>query len=92
MLRAEDGSLTIFGLMIFLLMLTAGGIALVIMRSEVDRTELQYAADRGTLAAAGLEQTRSAEEIVKDYIRAAGLEPARWLGTAQPPRLVRRAA
>ena len=74
LLRAEDGSLTIFGLMIFLLMLTAGGIALDIMRSEVDRTELQYAADRGTLAAAGLDQTRSAEEIVKDYVRAAGLD------------------
>lgn len=72
--RREDGSLTIFGLLIFILMLTAGGIALDIMRSEVARTELQYAADRATLAAAGLNQTRTAEEIVKDYVRAAGLD------------------
>ncbi|CTQ49999.1 TadE/TadG family protein [Jannaschia donghaensis] len=72
--KREDGSLTIFGLMIFLLMMTAGGIALDIMRSEVKRTELQYAVDRASLAAAGLDQTRSAEEIVKDYVRAAGLD------------------
>lgn len=72
--RREDGSLTIFGLLIFILMMTAGGIALDIMRSEVKRTELQYAVDRASLAAAGLDQDRDAEAIVKDYIRAAGLD------------------
>lgn len=72
--RREDGSLTILGLLIFILMMTAAGIALDVMRSEVRRAELQYAVDRAVLAAADIEQTRSAEEIVKDYIRAAGLD------------------
>lgn len=72
--RREDGSLTIFGLLVFILMMTAGGIALDIMRSEVRRTELQYAIDRAALAAASLKQTRSPEDIVRDYVRAAGLD------------------
>lgn len=72
--QREDGSLTIFGLFVFILMMTAGGIALDIMRSEVRRAELQYAVDRAALAAASLKQTRTPEEIVKDYIRAAGLD------------------
>ena len=72
--QREDGSLTIFGLMVFMLMMVGGGIALDIMRSELKRTELQYAVDRAALASAGLDQNRDAEAIVKDYIRAAGID------------------
>ena len=72
--KREDGSLTIFGLMVFMLMMVGGGIALDIMRSELKRTELQYAVDRAALASAGLDQNRDAEAIVKDYIRAAGID------------------
>nr|WP_281494216.1 pilus assembly protein TadG-related protein [Jannaschia sp. S6380] len=71
---AEDGSLTIFGLFIFFIMMLAGGIALDIMRSEAERTELQYAVDRAVLAAAGLDQERESEAVVRDYLRAAGLD------------------
>lgn len=72
--RSEDGSLTIFGLVIFVMMMVAGGIALDVMRSEVERTEMQYAVDRAVLAAANLEQGRDPEAVVKDYLRAAGLD------------------
>ncbi|CTQ33882.1 VWA domain-containing protein [Jannaschia rubra] len=83
--RREDGSLTIFGLFIFLMMLIAAGVALDIMRSEVARTELQYAIDRASLSAArlrdrqsldaaGMAAPRDAQEIVRDYVRAAGLD------------------
>lgn len=73
-LRAEDGALTVFGLIIFVIMLFAGGLALDLMRSEADRTKLQYTIDRASLAAASLKQSRDGREVVKDYLRAAGLD------------------
>ena len=39
--KREDGSLTIFGLMVFMLMMVGGGIALDIMRSELKRSTAQ---------------------------------------------------
>lgn len=72
--KSEDGSLTIFGLVVFVMMMIGAGIALDVMRSEVQRTELQYAIDRAVLAAAGLDQTRDSGDVVKDYVRAAGLD------------------
>lgn len=73
--KDEDGSLTIFGLVILGLMMVGAGIALDIMRSEVERTEYQYAIDRAVLAAADVDQSRDGETVVRDYIRAAGLDP-----------------
>ncbi|WGH79286.1 VWA domain-containing protein [Jannaschia ovalis] len=70
----EDGALTIFGLFIFILMMVAGGIALDLMRSEVNRTALQNTADRAVLAAASATQPRNARDVVRDYLRAAGLD------------------
>ncbi|MFO6465565.1 pilus assembly protein TadG-related protein [Jannaschia sp. KMU-145] len=64
--------MTIFGLFIFILMLVGGGIALDLMRAEVNRTELQYTVDRAVLAAGSLDNTRDGREIVQDYLRAAG--------------------
>jgi Flp pilus assembly protein TadG len=75
LMRGEDGAMTIFGLMIFLMMLLAGGIALDLMRSEVDRTELQYTIDRATLAATSLERTEDARDVLRGYLEAAGLPP-----------------
>ena len=70
----EDGSLTIFGLLIFVMMMLAGGIALDIMRSDARRTEVQSAIDRAALASASLDQERDSEEVVRDYLRASGLD------------------
>ena len=72
--RREDGAITILGLVMFSLMILGGGMALDIMRSETRRAEMQNTVDRAVLAAAGLDQTRSGEEIVRDYLRAAGLD------------------
>ncbi|SFI86527.1 Flp pilus assembly protein TadG [Jannaschia pohangensis] len=71
----EDGSLTIFGLIMFFLMMVGAGVALDIMRAEVARTDLQNAVDRAVLSAASKKQTRDAETVVKDFVRAAGLDP-----------------
>lgn len=71
--RAEDGSLTILGLLLFVMMLAAGGVALDTMRAERQRAALQTTIDRGTLAATSIAQTRPGDEVMRDYLRAAGI-------------------
>jgi Flp pilus assembly protein TadG len=73
--RDEDGSLLIFGLFCFVMMLLLAGAALDLMRFEERRTKLQNTVDRAVLAAADLNQTLDAKEVVKDYFRKAGLTP-----------------
>ncbi|UWQ17496.1 TadE/TadG family type IV pilus assembly protein [Jannaschia sp. M317] len=72
--RQEDGALTIFGLLLLIMMMVAGGFALDIMRSEVDRTNLQNAVDRAVLAAAALEQDRDPRTVVEDFLRASQVD------------------
>lgn len=56
------------------MMMVAGGFALDIMRSEVDRTNLQNAVDRAVLAAAALEQDRDPRTVVEDFLRASQVD------------------
>jgi Flp pilus assembly protein TadG len=69
----EDGVLTIFALFSFLLILMVAGIGIDLMRFERDRTQLQSTLDRAVLAAADLDQTLDAENVVRDYFDKAGL-------------------
>ncbi|MEM7488846.1 MAG: pilus assembly protein TadG-related protein [Pseudomonadota bacterium] len=69
----EDGAMTILGLMIFVMMVLAGGIAIDLMRSEADRARLQSTVDRAALAAASVAEVDEASEIVKNYERASGV-------------------
>lgn len=71
--RAEDGSLAIFALILFVLMAMMGGIAVDMMRHEQTRTALQQTIDRSVLAAAALNQQRQPEAVVTDYFAKAGL-------------------
>lgn len=73
-LRAQDGTVTIFGLMMFVLMVGVGGIAIDVMRYETQRVQLQYTLDRAVLAAAALDQTLDPEAVVMDYFATSGLE------------------
>ena len=73
--REEEGSLLIFGLFCFVIMLMLAGVALDLMRFEERRTVLQNTIDRAALAAADLQQTLPPKEVVKDYFRKAGLAP-----------------
>lgn len=66
--RAEDGSMMIFGLFIFVAMLIAGGMGVDFMRAERERAELQYALDRALLASASLSQRLEPEDVVRDYL------------------------
>lgn len=71
--RNEDGSLIVFGLVLFMLMLMMGGMAVDLMRYEQRRTALQQTIDRSVLAAASLTQGLDPETVVNDYFEKAGL-------------------
>jgi Flp pilus assembly protein TadG len=73
--RDEEGSLIIFGLFCFVIMLLVAGIALDLMRFEERRTTLQNTVDRAVLAAADLNQTMDPKAVVADYFTKAGLTP-----------------
>ena len=50
--RDEDGTLIVFAVYIFILILMIGGIGIDLMRFERDRSQLQTTLDRAVLAAA----------------------------------------
>jgi Flp pilus assembly protein TadG len=72
----ERGSLTIFTLLLFVLMVMMGGFAIDLMKYEQTRTQLQNTLDRCTLMAASLDQKLSAQEVVTDCVGKAGLGSA----------------
>ena len=69
----EDGSLIVFGIYVFLIILIFGGVGIDLMRFERDRADLQYTMDRAVLAAADLDQTLDPEAVVRDYLDKAGM-------------------
>ncbi|NNE88278.1 MAG: hypothetical protein HKN27_09405 [Silicimonas sp.] len=76
----ETGSLTIFSLFIFILILFMAGMAVDLMRYEHERTGLQNAMDSGVIAASSLSQgvdfdAEDTERLVKDYVAKAGYDP-----------------
>lgn len=73
-MQREDGTVTAFAVMMFVLMVGASGIAIDVMRYETQRTQLQYTLDRAVLAAASLTQPYDPEGVVRDYFSIAGIE------------------
>ncbi len=72
--RAEErGTMTIFTLIIFIIMIMVGGIAVDLMKFESERVTLQNTLDRAVLAAADRDQKLSPKEVVLDYFAKAGL-------------------
>ena len=71
--RREDGTLAVFAMILFTLMIMMGGMAVDLMRYEQTRTTLQHTLDRSTLAAASLSQDLDAIDVVNDYFEKAGL-------------------
>lgn len=65
--KEEEGSLTIFSLYIFILMIALGGLATDIMHYDTVQTKLQNTSDRASLAGADLDQTLDSEAVVRDY-------------------------
>ena len=72
--REEDGTVTMFALFVFILMVMIGGMAVDIMRFETERVHMQNTLDSSVLAAADLDQTLDAEDVIRDYFAKAGLD------------------
>lgn len=69
----DDGSMIIFGLFSFVIIMITAGIAVDVIRHETLRAELQNTLDRAVLAAANPTTELDRKEVVIDYFRAAGL-------------------
>jgi Flp pilus assembly protein TadG len=72
--REEDGSIILFSLFLFVLMILIGGMAVDLMRFETRRVHMQNTLDSAMLAAADLTQTLDPEDVVIDYFEKAGYD------------------
>lgn len=70
-----DGSLSIFALFLFVLILMIAGMAVDLMQHETRRVKLQTTLDAAVLAAASDTQTQDPEIVIKDYLAKAGIDP-----------------
>ena len=68
----EDGSLTIFSLFLFILILMIAGTAVDLIRHERNRVAMQNTLDTAVLAASSVGQSENPEDVVKDYVQKAG--------------------
>ncbi|WP_324753707.1 TadE/TadG family type IV pilus assembly protein [Roseovarius sp. Pro17] len=64
----EDGAVVVFTLFTLIMMLIAGGLAIDLMRHEMERARLQNTLDSAVLAAAGAPFGSSPKDIVIDYM------------------------
>ena len=78
--RSERGSLTIFALFLFILILMIAGMAVDMVRHEHERVALQNAIDTGVVAASSLSQEDLTEAqtiaLVEEYVQLAGYDPS----------------
>ena len=72
-LRETNGSVTVFTLCLFSVMLLMSGMAVDLMRYEAVRAQVQSTLDRAVLAAADMEQDLDPKSVVQDYFDKAGL-------------------
>lgn len=70
--KNEDGSMTIFSLFLFTMMILVGGIGVDLMRNEMERTRQQAALDGAVLAAANLQVDATPQEIFTNFMTASG--------------------
>ena len=73
--RDEDGSIIMFSLILFMLMILIGGMAVDLMRFETRRVHVQNTLDSAILAAADLDQSLDPEAVVRDYFTKSGYDP-----------------
>ena len=71
--RDEAGGMLVWSLFTLLGILLAVGLGIDVMRTETVRSHMQNTLDRAVLAAADLEQDRTAEDVVRDFFTRSGL-------------------
>ncbi len=72
--RSENGTMTILGLALMMVVFAVAGFAVDMMRYDHERARLQYSLDRAVLAAADLQQELCPKDVVQDYLVKEGLE------------------
>jgi Flp pilus assembly protein TadG len=70
--KDEDGGIIVLTLLLLITMLVMGGMAVDFMHFEAKRAELQSVADRAVLAAAELDQSLDAKDVVVDMFEKTG--------------------
>jgi Flp pilus assembly protein TadG len=73
--KIEDGSMTVFTLFIFVLMLLIGGMAVDLIRFETQRAHLQNSLDSATLAATNLNSDADPTALVQNFMEKNGFDP-----------------
>ena len=73
--RDEEGSIILFSLFLFVMMILVGGMAVDVMRFETRRVHMQNTLDSAMLAAAALDQELEPVSVVRDYFEKAGYDP-----------------
>ena len=77
--RNDEGSLTIFSLFMFLLIMLITGMAVDMMRHENERVAIQQTIDTAVVATSSLSQAASTEAeviaLVKEHVAKAGYDP-----------------
>lgn len=71
--KDESGVMAVQVLFFFFMMLLVGGVAVDVMRYEQRRVALVQTMDRGTLAAASLENVLDPEDVVNSYFDTSGI-------------------
>lgn len=66
--RDENGSMIVFVMVVFSVMMMVGGAGVDLARYEFSRSTLQYNLDRAVLAAASLKQEQDPATVVNDYM------------------------
>lgn len=74
--QETKGSLTIFAIFIFVLILMMSGMAVDMMQHETRRVKLQNTLDSAVLAAASENQTQDPELVINEYLAKAGIDPS----------------
>jgi Flp pilus assembly protein TadG len=74
--RDEDGSIILFSLFLFVMMILVGGMAVDMMRFETRRVHMQNTLDSALLSAAALDQVLDPKAVVQDYFEKAGYDPS----------------
>ena len=74
LLRDDAGTVLVLWMFLFLSIMLIIGLAVDTMRAETQRVRLQQTLDSAVLAAADLDQTLDAQDVVNDYFAKAGLD------------------
>ena len=70
--REETGSLSVFSIFMFFIIISVSGIGIDLMLNELRRVKLQAALDHAIVAAADMDQDLAPEDVVNDYFAKVG--------------------